>query len=192
MLDLLFLTFSSGKLLLGSVDGRWHFSLFSMVDGENGWRKRIVTMWLFSLYRMAEWVKQQAEREADKEQRRLERLKRKLTEPKHFFTNPDYQQQCHEMAERLEDSVLKGNTENLTLLWVWKQMFVALHFLVVGLFSRILLRGHYWDGPGLLVEPCPTHTHCVCNLSDTSQWLICCQSNFDCRYVSDLSACLLW
>ncbi|XP_066467758.1 splicing regulator SDE2 [Tiliqua scincoides] len=57
---------------------------------------------------MAEWVKQQAEREADKEQRRLERLKRKLAEPKHFFTNPDYQQQCHEMAERLEDSVLKG------------------------------------------------------------------------------------
>ncbi|XP_015267345.1 PREDICTED: phosphatidylinositol-glycan biosynthesis class F protein isoform X1 [Gekko japonicus] len=57
---------------------------------------------------MAEWVKQQAEREAEKEQRRLERLKRKLAEPKHFFTNPDYQQQCHEMAERLEDSVLKG------------------------------------------------------------------------------------
>ncbi|XP_060101576.1 splicing regulator SDE2 [Heteronotia binoei] len=57
---------------------------------------------------MAEWVKQQAEREAEKEQRRLERLKRKLSEPKHFFTNPDYQQQCHEMAERLEDSVLKG------------------------------------------------------------------------------------
>ncbi|XP_075003346.1 splicing regulator SDE2 isoform X3 [Calonectris borealis] len=58
--------------------------------------------------RMAEWVKQQAEREAEKEQRRLERLQRKLAEPKHFFTNPDYQQQCHDMAERLEDSVLKG------------------------------------------------------------------------------------
>ncbi|KFQ48428.1 Protein SDE2, partial [Pelecanus crispus] len=57
---------------------------------------------------MAEWVKQQAEREAEKEQRRLERLQRKLAEPKHYFTNPDYQQQCHEMAERLEDSVLKG------------------------------------------------------------------------------------
>ncbi|KFQ35345.1 Protein SDE2, partial [Merops nubicus] len=57
---------------------------------------------------MAEWVKQQAEREAEKEQRRLERLQRKLAEPKHSFTNPDYQQQCHEMAERLEDSVLKG------------------------------------------------------------------------------------
>ncbi|NXD78789.1 SDE2 regulator, partial [Halcyon senegalensis] len=57
---------------------------------------------------MAEWVKQQAEREAEKEQRRLERLQRKLAEPKHIFTNPDYQQQCHEMAERLEDSVLKG------------------------------------------------------------------------------------
>ncbi|XP_036309342.1 replication stress response regulator SDE2 isoform X2 [Pipistrellus kuhlii] len=57
---------------------------------------------------MAEWVKQQAEREAEKEQRRLERLQRKLAEPRHCFTNPDYQQQCHEMAERLEDSVLKG------------------------------------------------------------------------------------
>ncbi|XP_074078917.1 splicing regulator SDE2 [Macrotis lagotis] len=57
---------------------------------------------------MAEWVKQQAEREAEKEQRRLERLQRKLVEPKHHFTSPDYQQQCHEMAERLEDSVLKG------------------------------------------------------------------------------------
>lgn len=57
---------------------------------------------------MAEWVKQQAEREAEKEQRRLERLQRKLAEPRHCFANPDYQQQCHEMAERLEDSVLKG------------------------------------------------------------------------------------
>ncbi|XP_019405099.1 PREDICTED: protein SDE2 homolog [Crocodylus porosus] len=57
---------------------------------------------------MAEWVKQQAEREAEKEQRRLERLQRKLAEPKHFFVNSDYQQQCNEMAERLEDSVLKG------------------------------------------------------------------------------------
>ncbi|XP_074118718.1 splicing regulator SDE2 [Sminthopsis crassicaudata] len=57
---------------------------------------------------MAEWVKQQAEREAEKEQRRLERLQRKLVEPKHHFASPDYQQQCHEMAERLEDSVLKG------------------------------------------------------------------------------------
>ncbi|KAJ8790980.1 hypothetical protein J1605_021074 [Eschrichtius robustus] len=56
---------------------------------------------------MAEWVKQQAEREAEKEQKRLERLQRKLAEPRHCFTSPDYQQQCHEMAERLEDSVLR-------------------------------------------------------------------------------------
>ncbi|KAM5302285.1 splicing regulator SDE2 [Glossophaga mutica] len=57
---------------------------------------------------MAEWVKQQAEREAEKEQKRLERLQRKLAEPRHCFANPNYLQQCHEMAERLEDSVLKG------------------------------------------------------------------------------------
>ena len=61
---------------------------------------------------MAEWVKQQAEREAEKEQKRLERLQRKLAEPKHCFSSPDYQRQCHEMAERLEDSVLKGESKN--------------------------------------------------------------------------------
>ncbi|XP_069879335.1 splicing regulator SDE2 [Dipodomys merriami] len=57
---------------------------------------------------MAEWVKQQAEREAEKEQRRLERLQRRLAEPMPCRASPDYQRQCHEMAERLEDSVLKG------------------------------------------------------------------------------------
>uniref|UniRef100_A0A8C5PP68 Replication stress response regulator SDE2 n=1 Tax=Leptobrachium leishanense TaxID=445787 RepID=A0A8C5PP68_9ANUR len=57
---------------------------------------------------MAEWIKKQAEREAEKEQRRLERLQRKLAEPKHYFTDPEYHKQCHDMSERLEDSVIKG------------------------------------------------------------------------------------
>lgn len=57
---------------------------------------------------MAEWLKKQAEREAEKEQRRAERLQRKLKEPKHQFSDRDYQQQCHDLSERLEDSVIKG------------------------------------------------------------------------------------
>ncbi|XP_073700755.1 splicing regulator SDE2 [Garra rufa] len=57
---------------------------------------------------MAEWLKKQADREAEKEQRRLERIQRKLAEPKHYFTDPNYEQQCHDLSERLEDSVLKG------------------------------------------------------------------------------------
>lgn len=57
---------------------------------------------------MAEWLKKQADREAEKEQRRLERLQRKLAEPKHHFTDPEYEKQCHDLSERLEDSVLKG------------------------------------------------------------------------------------
>ncbi|XP_033861490.3 splicing regulator SDE2-like [Acipenser ruthenus] len=57
---------------------------------------------------MADWIKKQAERDAEKEQRRIERLQRKLAEPKHYFTDPNYEQQCHELSERLEDSVLKG------------------------------------------------------------------------------------
>uniref|UniRef100_A0A673HRD6 Protein SDE2 homolog n=1 Tax=Sinocyclocheilus rhinocerous TaxID=307959 RepID=A0A673HRD6_9TELE len=57
---------------------------------------------------MAEWLKKQADREAEKEQRRLERIQRKLAEPKHYFTDTDYEKQCHDLSERLEDSVLKG------------------------------------------------------------------------------------
>ncbi|XP_029997610.1 splicing regulator SDE2 isoform X2 [Sphaeramia orbicularis] len=57
---------------------------------------------------MAEWLKKQSDREAEKEQRRLERLQRKLSEPKHQFMDTEYQQQCHNLSERLEDSVLKG------------------------------------------------------------------------------------
>ncbi|XP_067841284.1 splicing regulator SDE2 isoform X1 [Heptranchias perlo] len=57
---------------------------------------------------MAEWIKKQAEREVEKEQRRMDRLQRKLAEPKHYFTDPQYEQQLDEMSERLEDSVLKG------------------------------------------------------------------------------------
>lgn len=58
--------------------------------------------------RMADWLKKQADREAEKEQRRLERIQRKLAEPKHYFTDTEYEQQCHDLSERLEDSVLKG------------------------------------------------------------------------------------
>ncbi|XP_061130642.1 splicing regulator SDE2 [Syngnathus typhle] len=57
---------------------------------------------------MGEWLKQQAEREAEKERQRAERLQRKTAEPAHQFSDPAYQQQCHSLAERLEDSVLKG------------------------------------------------------------------------------------
>ncbi|XP_056266888.1 splicing regulator SDE2 isoform X2 [Pseudoliparis swirei] len=57
---------------------------------------------------MAEWLKNQAEREAEKEQRRVERLHRKRASPQHQFSDPEYQRQCHDLSERLEDSVMKG------------------------------------------------------------------------------------
>lgn len=58
--------------------------------------------------RMAEWLKKQAERDGDKEQRRLDRLHRKLKEPTHTFTSSEYEQQRHDLSERLEASVLQG------------------------------------------------------------------------------------
>ncbi|XP_061088088.1 splicing regulator SDE2 [Conger conger] len=57
---------------------------------------------------MADWLKKQADREAEKEQRRLERLQRKLAEPKHYFSDPAYEKQCHDMSERMEESIKRG------------------------------------------------------------------------------------
>ncbi|XP_064174800.1 splicing regulator SDE2 isoform X3 [Anguilla rostrata] len=57
---------------------------------------------------MAEWLKKQADREAEKEQRRLERLQRKLAEPKHYFNDPEYDKQCQDISERMEESIKKG------------------------------------------------------------------------------------
>ncbi|XP_063775044.1 splicing regulator SDE2 [Pseudophryne corroboree] len=57
---------------------------------------------------MAEWIKKQADREAEKEQRHMERLKRKLAEPKHYFNDPEYDRQCTDMSERMEDAVIQG------------------------------------------------------------------------------------
>lgn len=57
---------------------------------------------------MADWLKKQAEREAEKEQQRAERLQRRLREPEHRFSEQLYLQQSHQLSERLEDSVIKG------------------------------------------------------------------------------------
>lgn len=57
---------------------------------------------------MADWLKKQAEREAEKEQQRAERLQRRLREPEHRFSEQHYLQQSHQLSERLEDSVIKG------------------------------------------------------------------------------------
>lgn len=61
---------------------------------------------------MADWLKKQAEREAEKEQQRAERLQRRLREPEHRFSEQLYLQQSHQLSERLEDSVIKGG-------WSW-------------------------------------------------------------------------
>lgn len=64
--------------------------------------------------RMAEWLKKQADREAEKEQRRMERLQRKLAEPKHYFNDPEYERQCQDLSERVEESIKKGPTLTFT------------------------------------------------------------------------------
>uniref|UniRef100_S4RR83 SDE2 telomere maintenance homolog (S. pombe) n=1 Tax=Petromyzon marinus TaxID=7757 RepID=S4RR83_PETMA len=57
---------------------------------------------------MAEWLKQQTDREAERAERRRQRLERRLSQPKYHYSDPVYEQQLHDMAERLDDSVIKG------------------------------------------------------------------------------------
>ncbi|XP_060767358.1 splicing regulator SDE2 [Neoarius graeffei] len=57
---------------------------------------------------MAEWLKKQADRDADKEQRRLERIRRKLAEPKHELNFAEYEQECEERSKMMEAAVRQG------------------------------------------------------------------------------------
>ena len=66
-------------------------------------------MWCaICLNRLAEWVKKNANAEAEKEQRRRERLERMARDPKHVFVDPAYDEQRANVSESLEEAVEKG------------------------------------------------------------------------------------
>ncbi|XP_072032335.1 splicing regulator SDE2-like [Amphiura filiformis] len=58
--------------------------------------------------KLAEWVKNKADAEAEREKRRREKLERMARDPKHYFVDPNYDQQKQAVAESLEEAVTKG------------------------------------------------------------------------------------
>ena len=76
----------------------------------------------FLIYRLAEWVKNKADAEAERERKRREKLERMARDPKHYFVDPNYDQQKQDVSESLAEAVTKGENElmqlNYTLLHV--------------------------------------------------------------------------
>ncbi len=53
-------------------------------------------------------MKNKADAEAERERRRREKLERMAKDPKHFFVDPNYDQQKQDVAESLQEAVTKG------------------------------------------------------------------------------------
>jgi len=60
------------------------------------------------LFRIAEWVSNQAERECEKEKQKQERLARRRAMPKHTFDDQSYTQHIQQNSERIEDALHQG------------------------------------------------------------------------------------
>ena len=66
------------------------------------------------MFRIAEWVSKQAERERDKERQKQERMERKRMMPKHTFDDSSYTKHIQENSERIEDALQQGNNNVTT------------------------------------------------------------------------------
>lgn len=62
----------------------------------------------FLLFRIAEWVSKQADREREKEKQKQERLARRRAMPKHTFDDQSYSQHIQQNSERIEDALHQG------------------------------------------------------------------------------------
>nr|XP_039270050.1 replication stress response regulator SDE2-like [Styela clava] len=58
--------------------------------------------------RMVEYLEKKAERERDREKKRIEKLERLTQQPKHFFNDPDYESKLREAVENVDNAVEKG------------------------------------------------------------------------------------
>ena len=71
----------------------------------------IILCFHFLFHRLAEWVKNKADAEAERERKRREKLERMARDPKHYFVDPNYDQQKQDVSESLAEAVTKGENE---------------------------------------------------------------------------------
>lgn len=58
--------------------------------------------------KVLEYMKNKAAMDQEKERKKLENLEKKLEKPKHFFSDPKYDEQCKKISDSVDDSIQAG------------------------------------------------------------------------------------
>ena len=68
----------------------------------------------FFVYRLAEWIKDAAEKKKEVEEEKKARRERRRAGPKHVFTDHEYMDQIQANAENIDDALKQGGEEHNT------------------------------------------------------------------------------
>jgi len=68
---------------------------------------------IFCLFRLAQWIKDAAEKKKEAEEEKKARRERRRAGPKHVFTDHEYMNQIQANAENIDDALKQG--EELTI-----------------------------------------------------------------------------
>lgn len=69
----------------------------------------------FSVFRLKNWIAQQAEREREAAERKRRKLERLQEQPKHNFRDQTYEKERSQLTENVSDAVEKGTTLSETI-----------------------------------------------------------------------------
>jgi len=81
----------------------------------------------FSVFRLKNWIAQQAEREREAAERKRRKLERLQEQPKHNFHDQTYEKERSQLTENISDAVEKGTSLNETILYIEIYILIMIH-----------------------------------------------------------------
>jgi peptide subunit release factor 1 (eRF1) len=81
------------------------------------------------LFRLKNWIAQQAEREQEAAERKRRKLERLREEPKHNFHDQTYEKERSQLTENVSDAVEKGISLGETILCPEIDIIIMIHAL---------------------------------------------------------------
>lgn len=81
----------------------------------------------FSVFRLKNWIAQQAEREKEAAERKRRKLERLQEQPKHNFHDQAYEKERSQLTESVSDAVDKGTSLSETILYIAFYILIMIH-----------------------------------------------------------------
>jgi len=81
----------------------------------------------FSVFRLKNWIAQQAEREREAAERKRRKLERLQEQPKHNFHDQTYEKERSQLTENVSDAVEKGTSLHETILCIEIYILIVIH-----------------------------------------------------------------